>query len=235
MFGRRVVATIILCLMVAVISLPAVQSIGVGGPYLLDDHIKVERLQGGGSKISTVSMQYFMIDNGYLWVNLENHQLSTVRIEFYDVTDESSILLLSERISFGGDKTGTARSSVLYVLAGNSYMIAATPGGGIGKYAMMTSMFEPHVEKPVPEMIILPPYAYIGQEVRMDGSQSYDPDGIIVDWQWDFGDGSTESGQIVTHTYTVRGEYLVTLAVIDNDGLLGSKTQKITITDMWWW
>ncbi|WP_417608006.1 PKD domain-containing protein [Owenweeksia hongkongensis] len=42
--------------------------------------------------------------------------------------------------------------------------------------------------------------------------------GGIVDWVWDFGDGTTASGTPnVTHTYTVPGNYAVSL-LVENDG-----------------
>ncbi len=49
--------------------------------------------------------------------------------------------------------------------------------------------------------------------VDFDGSASYDPDGTIIDWAWDFGDGTTGSGVTVSHTYSAAGSYNVTLTV----------------------
>jgi PKD repeat protein len=54
--------------------------------------------------------------------------------------------------------------------------------------------------------------------MTFDGSGSYDLDGTIISYFWDFGDGTTGSGGIVTHTYAVEGAYQVTLAVIDTHG-----------------
>jgi PKD repeat protein len=61
-----------------------------------------------------------------------------------------------------------------------------------------------------------------GHEITFTGEKSYDPDGNIVSWQWEFGDGSKGSGEVVTHAYTKSGEYQVKLTVIDNRGATGS-------------
>jgi PKD domain-containing protein/all-beta uncharacterized protein/beta-propeller repeat-containing protein/S-layer family protein len=56
-------------------------------------------------------------------------------------------------------------------------------------------------------------------DVTFDGSASTDSDGgTIVSYAWDFGDGSTGIGAVVTHTYTQPGLYYATLKVTDNEG-----------------
>ncbi|MBF0100889.1 MAG: PKD domain-containing protein [Desulfobacterales bacterium] len=45
-----------------------------------------------------------------------------------------------------------------------------------------------------------------------------DPDGNIVSYDWNFGDGQTGSGAVVTHTFKESKTFLVTLKVKDNDG-----------------
>jgi hypothetical protein len=59
---------------------------------------------------------------------------------------------------------------------------------------------------------------------------SYDPDGIIVEWLWNFGDGNISTSKTPTHTYTQSGEYSVTLQVTDNDGMTNSTTKILSIS-----
>jgi PKD repeat protein len=59
--------------------------------------------------------------------------------------------------------------------------------------------------------------------------QSYDPDGYIVSWLWDFGDGSTSTTQNPVHTYAVDGTYTVSLTVTDNEGASSTKSEVITL------
>ncbi len=64
-----------------------------------------------------------------------------------------------------------------------------------------------------------------------DGSGSTDDDGTITSWAWDFGDGSTGSGETLSHTYGAAGTYTVTLTVTDDGGLTGSASQSVTVTE----
>ena len=63
------------------------------------------------------------------------------------------------------------------------------------------------------------PYScLIGRTFMMDGRGSHDPDGTIVEYAWDFGDGASGGGPVVSHAYAATGDFVVTLAVTDNDG-----------------
>ncbi len=68
-----------------------------------------------------------------------------------------------------------------------------------------------------------------GLQVSLDASASLDPDGSIVSYQWNLGDGTTASGETIQHTYLQSGNFLVTLKVIDNDGAAQSTTQQISV------
>jgi PKD repeat protein len=61
-----------------------------------------------------------------------------------------------------------------------------------------------------------------------DASASSDPDGDIVSYAWDFGDGSTGSGVQFSHTYTLAGTYTVVLTVTDNEDATDTDTQYVT-------
>ena len=74
-------------------------------------------------------------------------------------------------------------------------------------------------------------YSISGLTVTFDASLSYDPDGDIVSYYWDFGDGSNETTTtpIATHTYSTPGTYTVTLTVMDDEGLTNSTSKEITL------
>jgi PKD repeat protein len=72
----------------------------------------------------------------------------------------------------------------------------------------------------------------VGQAVTFDGSGSQPGSSPIVSYDWNFGDGNTASGAVVTHVYGAAGTYQVTLTVTGQDGLgnTGNPVQ-ITITE----
>ena len=57
-----------------------------------------------------------------------------------------------------------------------------------------------------------------GQSVKFDGSNSSDPDGEIVEFYWDFGDGSNTTGEVVHHTFEFASYLRILLRTTDNDG-----------------
>jgi len=63
-----------------------------------------------------------------------------------------------------------------------------------------------------------------GVRFRFDGSGSTDPDGTIVSYHWDFGDGTTSEEPIIIHTYAEYGRHVITLTVTDNEGATGQAT-----------
>ena len=76
----------------------------------------------------------------------------------------------------------------------------------------------------------IPGNASVNHSMVFDASGSFDPDGSIQSYVWDFGDGTTGVGSIVVHTYESPGEYTVTLTVTDNAGMTYSSSQMVRIT-----
>jgi len=57
--------------------------------------------------------------------------------------------------------------------------------------------------------------AYLGEKVTFDASRSIGYEGEIIDYYWDFGDGSNDIGVKTTQIYSELGRYTVTLTVKD--------------------
>jgi len=73
------------------------------------------------------------------------------------------------------------------------------------------------------------PYSgMVGSAISFDGTYSYDPDGTIVSYDWDF-DGEVGTGATVSHTYDSVGTYTATLTVTDNEGATDIDTVTVTV------
>jgi PKD repeat protein len=60
-------------------------------------------------------------------------------------------------------------------------------------------------------------HANISEPILFDASGSYDPDGFLLNYEWDFGDGVKSHQGIPTHKYKESGIYTVSLYVTDED------------------
>ncbi len=88
------------------------------------------------------------------------------------------------------------------------------------------SSVEPPPKNQAPVAVMVTP-GVTDLTVSLDGSGSSDPDGDALSYVWDFGDGNTGTGLIITHAYATAGTYTVTLSV--NDGALtGTATAEVT-------
>lgn len=71
--------------------------------------------------------------------------------------------------------------------------------------------------------------AAAGRPITLDGTESSDPDGTIVRWQWDMGNGVSLQGPTVSYTYPDEGVFVVTLTVTDDDGLTATDTLTVDL------
>jgi uncharacterized repeat protein (TIGR01451 family) len=69
----------------------------------------------------------------------------------------------------------------------------------------------------------------IGESIDFDASDSKDPDGEIISFVWDFGDGSYKGGEITQYSYPKEGKYNVILTVTDDDYFVDRAMTEITV------
>ena len=90
-------------------------------------------------------------------------------------------------------------------------------------------------EPPVADFYWNPNIPNIGENIYFDASESYDPDGDITLYQWDWNnDGIVDESSDLPETtqiWFVQGTYPVTLKVTDNDGLTDTITKNVVIND----
>lgn len=84
--------------------------------------------------------------------------------------------------------------------------------GGDERYEVFGSFYD---GTPPAVTTMVPPKALVGTGVVMAASAT---DSSPITYDWDFGDGGTATGSLVTHTYATAGERTVTLTVTDSGG-----------------
>ncbi|MDH7517989.1 MAG: PKD domain-containing protein [Candidatus Thermoplasmatota archaeon] len=91
--------------------------------------------------------------------------------------------------------------------------------------------FEDKIERnepPVADFVYEPTDIEPGLTVYFN-STSYDPDGYLTNWTWEFSEGYIKYGEHVTHQYASNGTYTVTLTVRDNESLNASIQKTIYV------
>lgn len=129
----------------------------------------------------------------------------------------------------GNRGTGVAPTHTYAAPGTYNVTLTVTDDGGLTDTATTIAVVRAVNQPPV--AVPGGPYAGTpGQPVQFDGTASYDPDGEIFAYLWDFGDGDTGLGPTPTHTYSDVGTYTVTLRVVDFDGEVGSATTTAVVT-----
>jgi lysozyme len=93
----------------------------------------------------------------------------------------------------------------------------------------------PENQPPIVHFDYYPVEPKAGEQVTFDASSSYDPDGEIMFYEWDWnGDGYYDeytTFPVVTFWWAEKGSYNVTLSVTDNEGATNTAKQEITIRE----
>lgn len=135
-------------------------------------------------------------------------------IQFLDLSQGDVVSWLWD---LGDGTTSTERNPKHHYKRKGSFTVTLTIIGAYQNAATVSKVLT---------VVNLPPVAdpdgpyegTLGKEIVFSGAQSHDPDGKVVRYIWDFGDGTTGEGATVIHTYRNPGEYEVCLTVIDDEG-----------------
>lgn len=140
---------------------------------------------------------------------------SPIIVQFSDL---SSGPVTSWFWNFGNGNTSSAQNpSAIYVTPGN-YTVTLTVTGGGGSNTVTRTAYITVFQNPTANLVSTTtrvgcePLTVCFNDISTQGS------GIINNWLWDFGDGSTSYSQNPCHTYNTHGTYTVSLLVTDING-----------------
>ena len=100
--------------------------------------------------------------------------------------------------------------------------------GSVGEFLLSGTVTAAASQPPVAVVSAAPPSGVAPIAVSFSSSGSYDPDGSIARYEWNFGDGSAPvSSASASHTYANPGTYTASLKVTDNLGLTDTKSVTV--------
>ncbi len=133
---------------------------------------------------------------------------------------------------FGGGNQSTAANPNYTFATDGTYNVNLTVTDNDG--ATNTTTVQVVVD-PVPNLLptavaaAVPSTVRQGLPVAFSSAGSIDPDGTIVGYAWDFGDGGTSTSANPSHTFALANTYTVQLTVTDNAGGTGTTTVQVVV------
>ncbi len=183
-----------------------------------------------------------------LWLNITNATGRNLTGEIINFTIPSGVLKIQQLFKLGeGENTITIdidlNNSILKYGNGENYKLLPVISRLTHKHNNELKFQEKEKDKlqhmienraPVIDVVTngsrgKPVAIYVGEELTFNASGTFDPEHDIINYHWDFGDGTTEEGEVITHIYDTQGNYWVTLNATDGE-LQSTNTILIHVT-----
>ncbi len=127
---------------------------------------------------------------------------------------------------FGDGETGTGSSPEHTYRSGGTFNVTLTvTDDRVGSHAISHDVVVADPPNVAPSAAASGACTLL--DCTFDGGSSFDSDGDIVSYEWNFDDGTTGTGPVPTHSYTAGGVYDVTLTVTDDDGATDEATIQV--------
>lgn len=132
---------------------------------------------------------------------------------------------------FGGGDTDVGPTVSRIFTEKGIYPVTLEITDSAGQRASCTKNVTARKQDPVARFTMSVAIASVNQPVRFDASASTDPDGEIVYYLWDFGDGEIGEGVIADHDYATGDgrRFVITLTVIDENEATHSFSREIQV------
>ncbi|MFQ6125062.1 MAG: right-handed parallel beta-helix repeat-containing protein [Candidatus Heimdallarchaeota archaeon] len=141
-------------------------------------------------------------------------------IDFIDTSTDADGKITSWEWDFGDGATSMDQNSSHQYTNKGEYMVKLTVTDNDGLSATVEQTITLRNLPPTASFSYSLSSPTVGEEILFTDA-SFDPDGTISAWAWDFGDGMTSTEVNPTHTYETPRSYPVTLRVTDDEGLEG--------------
>lgn len=133
--------------------------------------------------------------------------------------------------NFGDGESGEGHNVSHVFRQGKTYIVTLTVTDNLGAGASISEgVTVGENEAPVPAFTFSPSQPRVGDVIVFNASESQDPDGRILDYQWSMGNGAFREGKTITYAYAGAGTFSVILTVTDDGGETAVLVKEITIT-----
>lgn len=147
-------------------------------------------------------------------------------IEFIDESYDPDGEIVAWCWGFGDGKVSEGHTASHTYQHSGEYIVALTVTDDNGETASQTQSLRIENRLPVARFDFAPKIPNAGAQVTFDASASYDEDGAVVRYEWDFNtDGLVDictEQPTVSYTFPKGGEFEVSLRVIDAEGATSS-------------
>ncbi|MER6946525.1 PKD domain-containing protein [Nonomuraea sp. NPDC000554] len=139
--------------------------------------------------------------------------------------------IVNHQWSFGDGATlttGEDRNAAHTYTSTGSYSVKVTLTDDHGATTTVTTQVDITPAAEGSEYRAIISYTCVESQCEFDASDSIDSNGTITAYHWDFGDGTTATDPVTTHTYGATGTYTVRLIVTDDQNRTVSTTKQAT-------
>jgi PKD repeat protein len=155
---------------------------------------------------------------------------------FLDESHDPDGTIVAWDWAFGDDQTGEGRNVTHTYIHGESYLVTLCVTNALGETACQIQTVSVVSRKPVASFTSSPVLPNKGEDVSFDAAGSFDLDGTVVQYDWDFdGDGTVDLSidqPVTVYQFDAEGEHVVTLRVRDDSNMVSLPFSR-TITLNW--
>ena len=149
-------------------------------------------------------------------------------------TPSTGSSITSITLDFGDGTRGTISGNVqtaqhVYTVPGQYVVTAIATDSAGNTGSASTVLIVGTFTAPTAAFTVSPTTGPTTTTFQFNGSDSA-PQGSITNYNWDFGDGNTATGQTTSHQYAIAGTYTVRLTVTDSAGRTATTTKTVTVT-----
>jgi PKD repeat protein len=154
-------------------------------------------------------------------------------LTFQDESSDADSEIVSWHWTFGDGNEGSGYHAIHSYSTLGDYIVGLAVTDTQGEIGIQTRSVSIAGQLPVPVLSFSPESPNEGQTVAFDASESFDPDGVIVTYQWDFdGDGVFDAQgpeQSASYTYRSGGQFTPQLTVLDNQSETMSRKGSVEV------